>query len=90
MLQEPEDQEGMALPNCQKYYLAGQMVFACRWLLADDGDLTNVLEGAYLVSFESLRLDLYRGTKSNLPLTLTMKATIKAWEPVEKLACPSY
>lgn len=62
------------------------MVFARRWLLADDGDSTTVLEAAQLGSYESLRLALYRGQRSDLPLTLTMKATIKAWEVTTKLA----
>lgn len=71
---------GLVLPDWKKYYLAGQMVFACRWLQPDDGDSATVLEEAHLGSYESLRLALYRGTKSNLPLAFTMKATIRAWE----------
>lgn len=90
VLKEPGDQGGLALPDCQKYYLAGQMVYARRWLMADDGDTATELEGAQLGSYESLRLALFRGIKSDLPLTLTMKATIKSWEAAVKLACPSY
>lgn len=88
-LQEPSDQGGLALPDWQKYYLAGKMVFARRWLVAEDGDVATVLEAAQLGSYESLRFALFRGTRSDLPLT-TMKATIKAWEVAVKLASPSY
>lgn len=89
-LQEPGDGGGLALPDWQKYYLAGQIVFAHRWLLADDGDSATVLDAAHLGSYISLRLALYGGNKPDLPLTLTTKATIKAWESAVKLACPSY
>lgn len=54
--------------------------------MADDGDSTTVLEAAYLGSYKSLRFALFRGTKSTLPLTITMKATIKAWEAANKLS----
>lgn len=64
VLQEPWGQGGLALPDWQKYYLTGQMV----------------LDAAQLGSYESLRLALYRGPKSSLPLTVSMKVTIKAWE----------
>lgn len=84
VLQEPGDRGGLALPDWQKY-LAGQMVFVHQWLQADDGDWATVLEAAHL---GSLRLAIYRGFKSNLPLT--MKATIRAWETATKLACPSH
>lgn len=63
MLQEPGDQGGFVLPDWQKYYLPGQMVYACRWLLSDDEDATMVLEAAHLRSYESLKLALFRGTK---------------------------
>lgn len=79
VLQEPGNQGGLALLDWHKYYLAGQMVFARRWLLSDDGDAATVLEAAHLGSYEGLRLALFRGTKSDLPITLTMTATIKAW-----------
>lgn len=90
VLQEPGDQRGLALPDWLKYYLAGQLVFARRWLLSDEGDAATVLEAAHLGSYESLRLALFRGTKSDLPLTETMKVTIRAWELAVKLASPSY
>lgn len=80
---------GLALPDWQKYYLAGKMLFTCRWLLADDGDLATMFGATQLGSYESLCFSLYRGPKSNLPLTLTIKATIKAWDPAVKLACSS-
>lgn len=69
---------------------SGTMVFARRWLLADDGHSATVLEAVHIGSNESLRLALYRGLKSSLPLTLLMKATIKAWDATLQLACPSY
>lgn len=78
------------MPDWQKFYLAGQMVFVHRWLLADDGDSATVLEAAHLGSYESLRMALYRGIKLDLPLTLTMRDTIEAWESVVKLVCPNY
>lgn len=90
VLQEPEDQGGLAVPDWQKYYLAGQMVYARRWLLAYDGGAATVLEAAHLGSYESLRVALFRDTNSDLPLTLSMKATIRAWEASVKLSCPSY
>lgn len=65
-------------------------MFARRWLIAEDGDAATVLEAAQLGSYESLRFALFRGSRSELPLTLTMKATIKAWMTAVKLACPSY
>lgn len=89
-MQEPGDQGGLALPDWQKYYIVGQMVFAHRWLTAEDGDAATVLEAAHLGSYDSLKFALFRGSRSELPLTLTMKATIKAWETAVKLACPSY
>lgn len=66
------------------------MVFARRWLMAEDGDAATVLEAAHLGSLETLRFALFRGLRSELPLTSTMKATIKAWTTAVKLACPSY
>lgn len=66
------------------------MVFARRWLLVDDVESATVLEAAQLGSYESLRLALYRGPKSNLPLTESMKATIRAWETTTNLVSPSY
>lgn len=87
-LQEPWGPGGLALPDWKNYYLARQMVFARRWLTEDNGD--SVLEAALLGSYESLRLALYRGPKSSLPLTVTMKATIRAWEVSTTLASPSY
>lgn len=81
---------GLALPDWQKYYLAGQMVFARRWLTADSGDSATVVEAAHLGSYESLKLALYRGPKSCLPLTESMKAMIKAWEIATTLMSPSY
>lgn len=89
VLKQPGDQGGLAVPDWQKYYLAGQMVYARRWLLADAGDTATVLEAAHLGSYESLRFAIFRGTKVDLPLTVSMKATIKAWEAAVKLACPS-
>lgn len=53
-LQESWGQGGLALPDLFKYFIAGQMVVARRWLLRDDGDATNVLEAAYMGSYESL------------------------------------
>lgn len=38
VLQEPGDQGALALLEWHKYYMAGQMVFARRWLLVDDGE----------------------------------------------------
>lgn len=73
-----------------KYYLSGQMVFARRWLLTDDGDAATVLEAAHLGSYESLCLALFRGPKSDLPMAQTKKATIRVWGVAVKLACPSY
>lgn len=90
VLQEPGDQGSLALPDWQKYYTAGQMVFAHRWLIAEDGDAATVLEAAHLGSHDSLQFALFRGLRSDLPLTLTMKATIKAWATAVKLTCPSY
>lgn len=90
ILKEPWGQGGLALPDCQKYYLAGQMVFARRWLIADSGDSATVFEAALLGSYESLKLALYRGPKSCLPLTDSMKSTIKAWEITTTLRSPSY
>lgn len=62
------------------------MVFTRRWLLVDDGDSATLLEEKQLESYESLRLALFRGPRSSLLLTMTMKATIKAWELTTKLA----
>lgn len=66
------------------------MVFARRWLIADSGDSATVVEAALLGSYESLKLALYRGPKSCLPLTDSMKSTIKAWEITTTLRSPSY
>lgn len=90
VLQEPWGQGGLALPDWQKYHLAGQMVFARRRLLADEGDSATVLKAVQLGSYESLRLALYRGPKSNLPLTESMKRTIKAWDVTTALVSPSF
>lgn len=68
ILQEPWGQGGLALPNWKKYYLAGQMVFAMRWLTGNDGDSATVLEAAFLGSYESLRLALHSGPKTSLLL----------------------
>lgn len=43
-LQEPYGQGGLALPDLFKYFIAGQMVFARRWLSRDSGDAATVLE----------------------------------------------
>lgn len=88
ILQEPWGQGGLALPDWHKYYVAGQMVVAR--LMADDGDSATVLETAHLGSFESLKFALYRGPKSCLPLTSSMKATIRVWETTTILMSPSY
>lgn len=90
ILQEPWGQGGLALPDWQKYYLAGQMVFVRRWLTADDGDSATVVEAAHLGLYKSLKMALYRGPKSCLPLTDSMKVTIKAWETTTILMSPSY
>lgn len=89
-LQEPWGQGGLALPDWHKYYLAGQMVFARRWLMADAGDSATVLEAAHMGSYEGLRLALYRGPKSILPITVSMKVTIRAWDVTTTLVSPSY
>lgn len=81
---------GLALPDWRKYYLASQLVFAHRWLTSDAGDSATVVEVAHLGSNETLRLAIHRGAISDLPLTLSMKATVKAWDEVVELSCPSY
>lgn len=58
--------------------------------LADSGDSATIPEVAHLGSYESLRLALYRGPKSSLPITDSMKATIRAWEVNTTLVSPSY
>lgn len=83
-LHKPWEQGGLTLPYCQKYYLAGQMMFAHRWQLGDDGDSTTVLEAATLESYESLKYAIFHGTHFTLPLAFSIKATIKAWEFTQK------
>ena len=89
-LQEPWGEGGLALPDWKKYYLAGQMVFVHRWLTSDEGDSATVLEAAHLGSYETLRFAIHRGVKMDLPLTVSMRASIKAWEAAVDLANPSY
>lgn len=90
VLQEPWGQGGLALPYRHKYYLAGQMVFARCWLLGDNGDSATVLKAAILGSNESLQLALFRGRKSVLSLTRSMKATIRAWATSQQLMQPDF
>lgn len=66
VLQEPWGQGGLALLDWYKYYLAGQMVFARRWLLEDNSDSVTVLEAAVLGSYESLRLAVFQENQSVL------------------------
>lgn len=84
-LQEPWGQGGLALPDLFKYFIAGQMVVARRWLLRDDGDAANVLEAAYRGSFESLSFLLYRGTSAMSSPTDSMGVTIRAWDRAKVL-----
>lgn len=79
-LQEHWGQGGSALLDLYKYFLAGQGVFLRKWLLGDDGDSATVLEAIVLSSYESLCLLSHRGSEARFPLTITMRATLKAWD----------
>lgn len=56
----------------------------------DNGDSATVVEAAHLGSYESLKLALYRGLKSCLPLPDSMKSTNKTWEITTTLMSPNY
>lgn len=56
------DKGSLGLPDLFKYYLAGQGVFAQRWLLREDMDSAMIFEAAAMGSSESMCLLVYRGS----------------------------
>lgn len=70
---------GLACLDLQKYYYAALLSHSHNWFASDDSNASVVLEAAFLDSYESLKNALYRGLQGPFPLTLSMKAVIRAW-----------
>lgn len=79
ILQQPWGEGGLAVPNFFKYFLAGQLTVAHRWLTAPWDNASIFLEAAFVGSYEALSHLVYRGLKSPYPLTSSMQSVIKAW-----------
>lgn len=88
MLQEPRDQGGYGTAGLVQIILGWSNgvcpqvanVGQCRCSHSTGGSPSGVLRS----------LALFRGTKSDLPMAWTIKATIRAWGLAVKLASPSY
>lgn len=80
VLQHPWKEGGLAVPNFVRYFLAGQLVFAHRWLNQPEDNAEVTLEAAVVGSYEALSDLLYRGRGVPYPMTGSMHSVIRAWE----------
>lgn len=64
-------------PDCQKYFMAAQLVTVVWWLVPDASNPAAVLEAAVVRSVEHLPL---WGPKAPYDLTPSMLTTLRAWK----------
>lgn len=84
VLQQPWKQGGLAAPDFYLYFLAGQLVFAHRWLTVPEDKAVIALEAAIVGSYEALTHLVFRGSSAPYPITSTMSATMRAWAVTSK------
>lgn len=79
----PVSQEGLAFPDCQKYFLVAQLVTAVWWLVPDAYNPAAALEVAvvqFVDGWTPCQNVPWKGLKAPYDLTPSMRTTLRAWK----------
>lgn len=75
---------GLALPNFRIYYWTAVLISVRWWFTQDQSNPSVNLEAAILGSYSELSNIVYRGPRSTMQTTISMRTTVRVWKQVSK------